>query len=462
MRKKTWVLCLILASGIFLTYFSYEVGAQEYLVGIFGIPKGNWSILRDAGLNAAVIRENEIKESRFPEIKKIYVLGINPPQIKKGLKEAKIKDRMQKFRQLNDAYGYYIAGDVSCRRKDLINHWRKLLQIKENAMVGVLNKGKDVHCYPEYDVFFYHYPLMRTKLSLSEALRNHVQVVKSARKRAFIFTQAHPQFWYKQIIKLSGASPNALLYPDGQVVRMLVYHSMASGAAGYFLYNSASLSGPYSTERLLGAAQAILETRPLFNYMAKAKDVSYFQKSDNIYGTIISTESLDIFFVFLEDETAHYHPGTGSKRVKLTDMVDLKKYKSLYQYSPLGSAIINNEVDVPQDHALILIGVKGTTAFSPSDLKIDNLPLYEEVLRNRANALAANLQKFGVTVPPDKGDKDIISLLSYINGLNNLKKAEWGQRAKNMPTDGDFFNRLYWKGKLKKPVEREPFNFYYK
>jgi hypothetical protein len=443
--------------------------ANDYLVGIFGIPDGDWSILHRAGLNSAVIRESEINKARHQPIKKIYALGINPPALKKGIDDKIFIKRMEHFRSLKDAYNYYLAGDMNCARKSKVDYYRKLLRIDKSPMVCLLGKkAEDIRCYPDYEVFIYHYPLMRREKSLKEMLQLQADIVRDGRKKTYIFVQTHPPFWYTKIIGLGNVNRNALLYPDGQVVRMLIYYGIAAGGNGYFLYDKLSLSGEESSERLLGAAQAIIESRPLTRSLANSSGSVFFQRTSNVFGTKIKGASYDLFLIFNADLAAHYHPTKQCAKMKLNEIIESKNYKAVYKYSPLGSFPVTGEVDIPQDHALILVAFKDKANIEPFKLDPSSMELYAKILQSRAIKLAANMKSMGMEVPSLKVSQSNITtrietIINYIDNVNEMKRNEWIKRtAGKLPTDGDIYNRLFWKKQLSTPVQKEIINFYYR
>ncbi len=51
---------------------------RSYLVGSYGIPAGDWSILTNAGMNTLWVRPTSLEQARaYPQMKKIYSFGIN-------------------------------------------------------------------------------------------------------------------------------------------------------------------------------------------------------------------------------------------------------------------------------------------------------------------------------------------------------------------------------------------------
>lgn len=455
---------------------------NEYLVGIFGVPDDDWDILKQAGLNNVLVRQGDVEKTRNLPLKKIYVMGITPPKIKSGITDAEINNLFRGFNELKDAYGYYLGDDINNSRANEIDRVKKLTgleaDVKPYPLVGLISlhewKGKlnKVDRFKDYHVCTYYYPLMRcSELSLPEMVKMQVSVQTSMRKygrKTFVFAQTHPQFWYKEIIKLGNINKNALLYPDGQVARMLIYYAIATGSNGYFIYDWKSMSGESSKERLFAAAQAITETRPLYQNLSHSQGVEFFQRTNNIYGTIVKGTLYDIIFVFNSDIKTHYHPTVKSIQVGLQDVINMKKYKSVYKYSPLGITQAGDMVDVPQDHALILIAFENKDKANTeiSKLNTANLDLYLKILQSRAEKLSQNIAKFGIAVPPLKvvsGDLrgKINSVLQYIDNLNEVKRHVWMMKATKFPIDGDIINTMYWKKKLNKAVKGETFNFYY-
>lgn len=453
--------CIVLV--LFLPIRGYP-RTGDYPIGIFGLPEANFEELKKAGINSIFIRQDEIEKSKSLNLNKIYVIGVTPKNIKRGLDYAAIDKIIKSFKQAGETYSVYLGDDLKCKDKDIIENIRNRIGIKK-GMVGV---QKGIKCYPNDDIFIYHYPLMRRGISLAKMLKDQVRnvnLVHSKGNKLYLFVQTHPQFWYQEIVKLGGISKKALLYPDGQLVRMLIYYAVSTGADGFFLYNGKSLSGEDSKERLLGSAQAILEIRPLTQSVLSSKDIDFFKK-DNIYGTIIRGDSHDIIFVFNSDIKSHYHPSVKPVQVKLNSIINIVKYKSVYKYSPLGSIPIFNKVEVPQDHALILTAFKGKVNIDTFKLDMKDLKLYSEILQSRAKKLSQNMGKRGVSVPEFKTDtkdlkEEIYALLSYIDNLNETKRDLWIKKSGRLPIDGDILNNMYWEKTLKQPVKGEVFNFYY-
>jgi hypothetical protein len=438
----------------------------EYLIGIFGIPEGNFEELRKAGINALLVRDFELQRAKGLNLKKIYVMGIHPGAIKKGLSEAKLEERLKFFKGAGDAYDYYLGDDLNCKHVSRINSIKQHLGVKR-GIVGVL---QGLECYPEEDILKYHYPLMRRKMTLSEMLLKQVGMahdIHASNRKLYICPQAHLQLWYLETIKNSNMSDRAKLYPDGQVTRMLIYYALATNADGYFLYDYKGLSGEWARERLLGAAQAILETKPLTRGLAKATDGAFFQKA-GVFGTKISGADYDLFFVFNADYLTHYHPTTNNVKVNLNDVVTPKTYKAVYKYSPLGSKPVTGTMEIPQDHALILVGFKDSPVVESLKLDAASLALYAEILQARADKLSANLTFMGMSVPRLKmlsspQTAGIESILKYIDELNELKRNDWLKRtAGQLPLDGDVPNRLYWKRLPLIAQKNQLFNFYYR
>jgi hypothetical protein len=376
-----------------------------------------------------------------------------------------MENKIQAFKKAGGAYSYYLGDDLKCKDKDIIDNIRNRIGIKK-GMVGV---KKGIKCYSNDDIFIYHYPLMRRKIGLGEMLKDQVKEVSKVQSQGqnmYIFVQTHPQFWYQEIINQGGADKKALLYPDGQTTRMLVHYAVATGAHGYFLYNNRSLSGDESRERSIGSAQAILETRGLYDAILKAQGIDFFKKGNDIYGTVIKGPSYDIIFAFSSDVKTYYHPTAKPIQIDLKDLIQTKKYKSVHQYFPYGSSPAGNKVDVPQDHALILIALKDNGNISSLELDSGGLKLYSDLLKARSERLAQNMKAMGASVPEFKENaknmKDqIVSLLAYIDSLNEMKRDIWWKKAGKLSTDGDTFNALYWKKEPIKPAKGDIFNFYY-
>jgi hypothetical protein len=443
--------------------------AGDYLVGLFGVPDGDWSVLREAGLDTVLVREDEVAGVRGVPVKKIYVLGVNPGKVKEGLNERELQRRLQAFRGLNDAYGYYLAGDMSCRYKNLVDSLKKRLNIDERVMLCTV-KGKEIGCFPDYDVLFYYYPLMRRQASLADMLKDQVATLKQSGFDDYLFVQAHQQFWYKDLIKSAHAHQDSYLYPDGQAVRMLIYYAIATGCKGYFLYDSEAMSGETSRERVLGAAQAIFETHALYPVLARAQSAEFFQRGNGVYGTRVLTPSYDLVFVFYGDAKTNYHPSTQPLKVALRELIDTGKYLSVYRYSPVGCVPASDKLDVPQDHALILIGMKNKENLDTLKLDSSRMKAYAHLLEARAEKLAANLKTrgafaaSGLKQTPAGLEEKIQALLAYIDQMNELKRDAWWRNAGKMPLDGEILNAAQWgrgMAQQTKPGKDDLFNFYY-
>jgi hypothetical protein len=444
--------------------------ASDYLVGIFGVPRGDWSMLRESGVNTILVRENEIDKVASTPVKKIYVLGVNPPEMKKGLDQADIERRMRIYRGQKDAYGYYLAGDLSCKNKATVDSLKRKLNIGERAMIGLSGKGKGIDCFSDYEVFFYHYPLMRRQTALSEMLKDQVATLKKADFNGFLFVQTHQQFWYKNAIDSAHASKDAYLYPDGQAVRMLIHYAVATGCKGYFLYDYEALSGESSEERVLGAAQAILETRVLYPALAKTRGAEFFQRGNDVYGTKVLTPDYDLIFAFSSDGRTNHHPSTQPVKADLRDLIGSSKYLTVYRYSPLGCVPAGDKIEVPQDHALILVGLKDKINLESLKLNAGELKTYVRLLEARAERLAGNLKGRGLSGVPtlkqswSNPEEKAAALLASIDQLNELKRDAWSKNAGKMPIDGDILNDAQWgrgKAQQAKPGRDDSFNFYY-
>jgi hypothetical protein len=453
---------------------------NEYLVGVLGLPSGNWDIMKNAGLNSIILRERETEISKKLLLKKIYVLGVTHNAVRTGIDMNKILNSFERYKKLGDAYGFYLGDDLNCKSVLKIHPVRKLLNLpvesKPFPFVGLISlrrhKGEErstIDCFKDYNVFTYYYPLMRrSDLSLPKMLEMQTIMnvqLKRYNRKSLVFVQTHQQFWYKKVIKLSKVNKNALLYPDGQAVRMLIYYAIATGANGYFLYNNESLSGEHSQERLLASAQAILETRPLYEILSNAQNVEFFKK-ENFYGTKVKSGPYDIIFVFNSDEVSYYHPTTKKIQAKLSNIIAISAYKTIYQYSPIKMVPVIDRVDIPQDHALILITSKDKMNTKIFQLNKRDLILYAKILQSRSKKLTENIEKVGVFLSPFKTDarnikERITALLIYIEKLNEFKREAWIKRSGKLPVDGDKINNLYWKRLLFIPVKGEIFNFYY-
>lgn len=453
---------------------------NDYLVGVLGLPTGNWDVMKNAGLNSIILREREIEMSKNLLLKKIYVLGITHDAVRTGIDMNKIVNSFGRYKKLGDAYGFYLGDDLNCKRVLKIHPVKKLLNLPAETepfpYVGLISlrrhigeEQSTIDCFKDYNVFTYYYPLMRrSELSLPKMLEMQSIMnmqLKRYNRKALVFVQTHQQFWYKKVIKLGKVNENALLYPDGQVVRMLIYYAIATGGNGYFLYNYESLSGEYSRERLLASAQTILEAHPLYKILPDAQDVEFFQRG-NIYGTKVKVSPYEIIFLFNSDEKSYHHPTTKQIQVKLSDIMAISTYKSIYKYSPIEMVPVIDKVDIPQDHPLILIASKDKISTKLFQLNRADLNLYAEILQLRSKKLAENIEKVEAPLSPFKTDaknvkEKIAALLIYIDNLNEIKREAWIKRSGKLPVDGDKINNLYWKRLLFIPVTGEIFNYYY-
>jgi hypothetical protein len=477
MNPKRLRLCLFFFLLALPCAFAYAAsGGTDYLTGVFGLP-GDIGLLREAGLNAVMLREHEIERGRGLGLRKIYVTGLHASKLKKPDWED-IKRKADKFKEQGDAFDYYIGDDLACVHRDAIDEVKRIYGIKQ-GMVGV---KRSVDCYGGEKVFVYHYPLMRREVSLPEMLKLHVHQRNKHKASGgngfFIFAEDHLQQWYEKLIEVNRAGPEARLYPDGQAVRMMLHYAVATGADGYVLFYYKGLEGEDSRERVLATAQAMIETRGLYGAMLDAKKVSFFQRA-GAYGTVVEGTSHDIIFAFKGDEKTHYHPSTKPGEVGLDDLIDVRKYGSVSEYSVLGSKPARKKLEVPEDHALILIAAKGgkgllqfpgwgRNGVEKFEAGAETLALYRKILAERAVVLAGNMEKMGFDKLPSlkTGEKDIkgeiAGLLEHIDRLNEMKREAWLARSGKLPMDGDELNRMFWGKEFKGPAKGDVFNFYYK
>lgn len=433
---------------------------SRYLVGAFGVPD-SLDLLKDAGLNTVFVRSQEVEETKGVAVQKVYVLGASP----KALREESegIAARFATFKRAGAPYDYYLADDVKCKEQDDFERHKARLGIAR-GMVGVLD---GLACYPGDDILSYHYPMMRREVSLAEMLKRQVQrtldVRAGGRRKAYFFVQTHAQFWYREVIKMSGVGPDALLYPDGQIVRMLVDYAIATGSNGYVLYDRTSLAGEHSAERVLGAAQAILETKPLYPLLEAARQTEYFQRAGR-HGTIVRGDVYDVIFVFAADARTHHHPSTKPRAIRLGDVLDARSYRAIYQFSPDGLAPATDQMNLSEHRALVLVGSR--RADGKPVLDRVNHELYRKVLQQRAEVLRRNLVRLGLSapaVPAVEGDatRGTAQLLAYIDRLDEMKREQWERGATRQPIDGETLNKRYWRKQLAGSWPDEAFNFYY-
>ncbi len=440
----------------------------DYLMGIFGVPEGNFVELQTAGINSLLVRNFEVQRAKGLNLKKIYVLGLTPKTIRERIDQSpSFEEKLRLFKQAGDAYNYYLGDDLKCKHAGFITKIKERADIRR-GIVGVL---QGMECYPQDDILKYHYPLMRRQTSLPEMLRSQVGIANylhTTNRKLYICPQSHPQMWYLETIKLSNISEKAKLYPDGQVVRMLIYYALATDADGYFLYDQKALSGEWSRERLLGAAQGIIETQPLVRILSRSTGAEFFHRSDRIFGTKITTPDCDVYFVFHADSYTHHHPTTDTIKQDLQNIIQGKTYKTVYEYHPMGLRRVTGPLEIPQDHALILVCVKNSLNTAQLQLGSHALESYAQILQARADKLAANLTLLGLNIPPRQDGHGsvtgrIANLVKYIDTLNELKRNAWLQASANrLPMDGDILNQLFWKKKPLPSQRYQLFNFYYR
>jgi hypothetical protein len=473
MERMQLLLINTLALFIFLTGLlcpAQTNASDDYLISILGIPDGNLGSLLKAGVNTILIREDEIPTAKGLNINKIYITGASASSINKRLGLQQMTARLERYKKLTDAYGFYLGDDLKCKQKAEIQAIRSSLGIKK-GMVGLL-AGLD--CYSDYDVFVYHYPLMRRGLSLRDMLKEQVHKVSIAHsngQRIFFHVQTHPQIWYKKRMELNKVAQEALLYPDGQAVRMLFYYGLATGGDGLNLYNWQSLSGKYSGERVSGIIQALLESKPLRKAIAGSSGIEFLSGPGNVYGSIVKRSAFDIFFIFTGDDSTVYHPSTNTVSIELKSIAELRRYKSVYLYSPTGMEQAKDSVQVAQDHPLVLIGFKDASDLNRFKFESHELDAYLEALTTRASLLAQNLKTCGVlNLPPlpnveGEGKHDvsgrISATLSYISRLDAIKRESWQKRSPAHPTDGDLLNEAVWKKRMVRANNVDIFNFYW-
>ena len=476
--KIIWITVVVLLCGLIMPPHTYSMSdSSGYLVALFGLPDRDLGLLRESGLNAIFLRSHEVEKAKALALKKIYVVGATARAINRGLDWVELDKKFSLFKEAGAPFDYYVGDDLKCRHVATADKIRKRYGIKK-GIIGVIAPKR---CFDDFDVFTYYYPLMRRRVALREILQKQVEERDRHKRfqgnKFYLFIQAHPQNWYREAVRVTGANLDALLYPDGQVCRMLIYYGIATGADGYCLYDNGGFSEPTSEERVLAEAQTILETRKLYPVLLDAKGVSFFERSKGIYGTVVKGSTCDVFFLFSSDEHTVYHPSTRSNRVKLDDVVNRGRYKEVLQYLPLSTISAPDEMDLRQDKPVILLGVhKG---FDKTKLLYNQteVSLYLRILRQRADTLAKNIKRHGVSVPVEdlssSDSKDeTLKLLKYVDRLNELKRDAWLENVKGgMPVDGDELNAEYFKSKRKNrrvnlkenrdDFQGKEFNFYF-
>jgi hypothetical protein len=337
----------------------------------------------------------------------------------------------------------------------------------------IVQKQDQIECFTDLDVFFYYYPLLRRHISLATMLEEQIGVVKKGRERVIPIVHAHPMLWYEKAIDVARPLDTAVLFPDGQTVRMMVYYAIATGGDGYFLYWAPSLSGRNGRERLLASAQAMVETLPLLRHMpARPRTMEFFRESSEVYGAVHRGSEYDVIFLFRGDPTAHHHPSTRAVTVSMASLSRLRGYATVYEYSVLGPRRITDQLGVAQDRPTILLGFRQQAAEAPRGLVLggDVLSLYVKILQERATTLSENMRRVeALTLPtltqaPSANRREeAVALLKHIDELDELKRATWLKRMPSLSRDGEVFNRQYFDERKNVRVDaHQEFNFYWR
>src|SRR3990170_8799631 len=124
-KLKRLLLCLMWSSMIILfiqdTVFS---DTSDYLVGIFGLPLGDFEILKETGLNSILLRAFEVEKAKGLSLNKFYFPGVTTRKLNMGLNYDELDNAIKIFKAAGDAYNYYIGDDLTCRQRDRINDIR--------------------------------------------------------------------------------------------------------------------------------------------------------------------------------------------------------------------------------------------------------------------------------------------------------------------------------------------------
>ncbi len=448
-----------------LLLFNTNTGMSDdnvYVKGLWGLPEETIQEFIGSGINTLLLTKDEIPKASNLHVMKIYYNGAHAKTINQGNLDEVYKN-MRYFKNIRGEYAFYLGDDLKCQQKETIDNFKKELQITK-GIVGLL---AGLQCYPEDDIIKYHYPLMRQVMLLSEMLKKQAKLANKLhmeKRKLYVVSQAHPQHWYQELVRLGNAKNEALLYPDGQVVRMLLYYSLATGADGYLLYNHKSLTGNNSPERVLAACQTIMETGPLSQMIVNNKGVLFFQKGTDLYGTKIEHKDYDIFFIFAGDKTALYHPSAKKFKVNLNNIIPMQQYAEVSKYSLTGTMKAQNEEPITQDCPLILI------AYNKSGVKKfegegENLNKYKDLLSKRANQLYKNMKVMGIdcpTVPIQTANinNSIQDLNDFIDKVNDMKREVWLKKNKSL-IDGEVYSTMFYNKKLRGGINPEYINFYY-
>jgi hypothetical protein len=493
----------ITACITFVLFLSAPAYSIDKLVGIWGIPNSeNLEALTSAGVDTIIFSSPKTQISKIIDLplKKIGSLGISPNYLEKvhydnSTIEKTIDDRFLLFDVILDIYGYSLLGDAIPGIQEFLWYAMEsrgldvekrpypfvVLMALQNQYVKMAPTSVDIFA-PKSHIISYYYPLMRRDNPLDKQLQAQLEVNNKIHSQyesgAYASIQTHSQRWYLEAGKLAGwltGCPN--LYPDGQVVLMLFYYALASGADGYFFYDGTSnfMGTETGQERAQAIAQGLLETKQLRAKIGmEVKMAELIQiKKGKIFGSILKGTGYDLIFLFNSDKsTAYTHPSTEVIAKNLGQLIDAKfrGYHKVYKWTPFELFPLSKHlpVSISQEKPTILLGTKDQYIDLHSFLMGDeDIVSYRDALMKRAALLRGNMQKYlSATLdnPPhytDYAKSDCNNYLSYISALDELKRNEW--LAHGLPVNGDRLKDAEWKGKLTEDmIQGQVLNFYFR
>jgi|WetSurMetagenome_2_1015567.scaffolds.fasta_scaffold106696_1 hypothetical protein len=483
-----------------------SVGAEEYVAAVQSVPnttQANIDALVSAGLNYVIVEPKASSITLLQKInwtgKVIASLGLTISNTSGGNPSlcAKVVEARYRFwdsHGMKTPDGYLLGDDLIKSMRPCMEYaldFKGLSSTTEPIPIGNLMNLENIGRLKtktlvnffgdDLNLSTYYYPLMCRSFGLDLMLQIQVEARNSMHSKhegkAYTYVEAHQQDWYRKALDLSGSQYGSL-YPDGQVVRMLLYYALASGSDGFFLYRGDTFDS--SEEKTQGIIQTLFETKPLRSKIANdIQSVEFFSKDPGkLFKTFLKGQTYDLIFVFASDNgTTYYHPTTRPQKMRLDQLVGMKYrgYQSIYAYSPLGLQVLTqlSKVYITQDQPLILVGFKGDADLQAFALSEEDLQSYLGILKARAAELRANIQKlYAGTLPMEvvlSGDlkQDCTNLLSYIASLDEVKRGAWLARSPEFPIDGDIMDRAFYrKGGIsgeeyKGLIEGQVFNFYY-
>ena len=492
---------ILLALGLLLGSSSLAV-ASDHFVGIWGIPSSeNLNVLSGAGLDTIMFSSapKQIEKVADLPLRKIGSLGINPTFIEsanynRSLIEQTIDKRFKSLDSLPDIYGYCLLGDaqrwmegyaqyaIDSRGLSVDKQPYPFIVLEDTLLLDSKELLSAIGAFaPDANLMTYYYPLMRRWVGFDGILRAQLQASNKIHTNdtggAYVVTQAHRQDWYRGATEIADwLTGKPSLYPDGQVVRMLFYYALATGADGYLFYDAGggSLSGEIGEERTRAIAQTLLETKPLRNKIGTELKLGQYveRETGKVFGTILKGDAYDLIFFFSADQlTALTHPSTQTVKKPLWQLINAKArgYKKVYEYTPFGLTprSATARVRLTQEKPLILVGVKSEIDQASFALSEDDRVKYRDNLSARAMVLKNNMQGYtndplpDVPSPADNVAQDCAAYLTYIQGLDELKRTEW--LALGLPIDGDILLVLDSMGLLTgKMLEGQVLNFYFR